>query len=81
MATFHAHILSLDTVYVDTLVLSITVPTAAGVLTLLAQHEPLIASIASGTIVVTFEDTSIHTFAVESGVVEMGHSGAKILVY
>ncbi len=59
--------------------ISVTVPSADGVLTLLAGHEPLITTLKSGTIRVT-TPLEKKEFVIEKGVLETSHGQITILV-
>ena len=61
-------------------VVSVTVPGAAGDMTLLANHSAIISPLRSGTIVIKKEDEEEETFTIESGTLEMSNNQATILV-
>lgn len=60
-------------------VISAQLPGIDGDMTILADHQPLITPLRSGTIVVRTEDHD-ETFIVESGTVEISHNHATILI-
>jgi F-type H+-transporting ATPase subunit epsilon len=58
---------------------SVTLPGAAGEMTVLHNHEPLITTLKKGNITVrTGADEKV--FAVESGVLEVRHDGATVIL-
>jgi F-type H+-transporting ATPase subunit epsilon len=59
--------------------ISVTVPTSAGEVTILGKHEPLVAPLKSGTIIVRTASGE-HTFAVESGVLEVSADQTTVLL-
>jgi F-type H+-transporting ATPase subunit epsilon len=58
---------------------SLTVPTAAGEVTVLAKHEPMVTTLKPGTITVR-DAAGDHTFAVDSGVLEVSNDQATVLL-
>jgi ATP synthase F1 epsilon subunit len=54
----------------DTMVLNVTVPTTAGVITILNKHIPLVAPIKHGELIIR-TDSDEHGYAVSSGVVHI----------
>jgi F-type H+-transporting ATPase subunit epsilon len=61
-------------------VTSVTVPGAAGEMTLLAQHTALISPLKKGTIVVKKDDNTVEQFEIESGTLEISNNHATILI-
>jgi F-type H+-transporting ATPase subunit epsilon len=60
---------------------SVTLPTAAGEVTVLSEHMPLATTLVPGTVRVRRErDSSYEEFAVTSGVLEVTPEGATILL-
>lgn len=63
---------------------SITLPTAAGEITVFPGHEPLISVLVPGVISVRKKkndpDQLIEHFATYGGVLEVGHEGVRVLV-
>jgi F-type H+-transporting ATPase subunit epsilon len=60
---------------------SVTVPGAAGEMTVLANHEPLVTTLKAGTIVVhELADTEPKQFPVQGGILEVRKEGATILL-
>ncbi len=58
---------------------SVTLPGASGEMTVLHNHEPLITTLKSGTIVVRTSDSE-QTFPIESGVLEVRHEGVTVII-
>lgn len=57
---------------------SVTVPTRAGEVTILAGHEPLIAALAPGVLVVTQTNGVVTRFALGGGLLEVNAEGLTI---
>ena len=76
--TFHLVVASVGETRFDGAALSVTVPGAAGELTLLPHHEPRVTTLKPGTITVKDSLSEIKQFAIESGVIEC--SGNKVVV-
>jgi F-type H+-transporting ATPase subunit epsilon len=64
----------------DGSVISVTVPGAAGEMTLLAHHTAIISPLRSGLIRVRREDDSVQEFLIESGTLELSKNHAMILI-
>jgi len=60
--------------------LSATLPGSEGVLTVLAEHEPLITTLKAGTIVVRAEGQADKEFQIEGGVLEVRQDGATVIL-
>jgi F0F1-type ATP synthase epsilon subunit len=58
----------------------VVVPSHAGQLELLANHESLIAPLKTGTIRIKHEDGSIQTIELRMGTLEMSNNHATILI-
>ena len=58
---------------------SITIPTAAGEITVLTGHIPLVSTLEPGTIIVRDGKGGERFFAVSHGVVEVDHTTIRIL--
>lgn len=78
--TFHLTIARVDGPLFDDVAISVTVPGIAGVMTVLAGHEPLISPLASGMITVTRADGSRESFDAEGGTMEVGAHGVSLLL-
>lgn len=75
--TFHLVVASVGETRFDGAAVSATLPGAAGVLTILPNHEPLVTTLKPGTIAVkTTLDTK--EFAIDGGVLEC--SGSRVVV-
>lgn len=59
---------------------SIDVPAADGRLTVLANHQPLIAALAKGLMIVTDKDGQTTTFEISAGALQVDNNVATILV-
>ena len=57
----------------------VSVPTTAGIVTILGHHEPLVATLAPGTVVVKGSDGT-HEFAVTDGILEVSNDQATVLL-
>lgn len=81
MKTFHLTIASLDTNVFDGFVNSVSVPGAEGVMTILAQHAPVISRLKPGVVRYTSEDGIEHTYTNTSdGTLEVSEQGCTLLV-
>ena len=58
---------------------AVTVPSTSGVMTVLANHMPLIATLKSGNVVVRVGEEK-QVFPISSGLIEVGKDGATVLV-
>ena len=76
--TFHLTIASVGETRFDGAAISATLPGAAGEMTILAHHEPLVTTLKRGTIAVKPSDGEDKIFEVEDGVVEC--SGNRVVV-
>lgn len=59
---------------------SLTVPTTDGEITVLQNHEPLVATLKPGTVTVRDTGAVLGQFTVESGVLEVSANQATILL-
>ena len=59
---------------------SVTVPSADGELTLLADHEPLITPLTAGVITIKTDTGKTKTFPIEGGTLEVSSNTATVLV-
>jgi len=85
--TFHLVIASVGETRFDGPVISATIPTTAGEITVLAHHEPLVATLKGGTITVREAalnegDVAMRTkeFPVDGGVLEVSGNRAVVLL-
>lgn len=76
--TFHLVIASVGETRFDGPVISATIPTAAGEITVLPHHEPLVATLKHGTIIVRGTVGEPKTFDISEGVIET--SGNRVVV-
>lgn len=77
--TFHLVIASVGETLYDGAALSATLPGAAGVLTILPHHEPLVTTLVQGTVTVK-ESLGDRTFDIEDGVLECSGNRAVVLL-
>lgn len=81
MKAFHLTIARVGENLFDEDALSVTVPGAGGVFTVLADHEPFVSTLASGTILIKTPEGGDHTFTIEGGgIVEVSYNQATILL-
>ena len=76
----HVLVSSVSETLFDAEAQSVTIPTGAGVITVLAHHEPIITTIKKGDIVIHSSGSEVKTIAVESGVLEVSNSRATLLL-
>jgi F0F1-type ATP synthase epsilon subunit len=79
-STFHLIVASVGDTEFDGAALSAMLPTSAGEITILPHHEPLVATLKSGTITVRTNEQEQKRFEVESGVLEMAGNRAVVLL-
>lgn len=60
-------------------VLSVTLPSGMGEITILKNHIPLLSTVEPGTVIVRTLDSEEHYYAVARGVVQVGRMGLRIL--
>lgn len=75
--TFHLIIASVGETHFDGAALSATLPGAAGELTILPHHEPLVTTLKKGAVLVR-DASGEKRFAIEDGVLEC--SGNRVVV-
>lgn len=80
MNTLHLIISSVSENLYDGPAVSATLPGAAGVMTVLPNHEPLISTLKAGTITVRIPGKEEQVFAITSGVLEISGERAVVLV-
>lgn len=74
--TFQCSIKNLDAELFNGEVVSATVPTTAGEITILANHAPLISHVTTGVItLVTDEDKNTQEISVNEGIIHVKKSG------
>jgi len=78
----HVVIAKVDEVLFEGEALSLTVPGAAGEMTILSNHEPLITTLKPGVVVVraTVLPEGKRFIEVESGVLEVNPKGATVIL-
>lgn len=78
--TLHLVISSVSENLFDGAALSATVPGAAGEMTILANHEPLISTLKAGKITIRVPNAADRTFDITAGVIEVSGERAVVLV-
>jgi F-type H+-transporting ATPase subunit epsilon len=79
--TFHLTIAKIGENLFDGEAVSVTVPGAEGVLTVLANHEAFVTPLKAGTIRVVTENEGSHTFELAgNGILEVSHSQATVIL-
>lgn len=78
--TFRLVIASVGETRFDGAAASVTLPSAAGELTVLANHEPLVTTLKKGTIVVKDAEGTQKRFDIENGVLECAHGRTVVLL-
>jgi len=78
--TFHLVIASVGETRFDGAAISATIPGAAGEMTILSNHEPIVTTLKPGTITVRQTLGEPQEFAVESGVLEVSGNRAVVLL-
>jgi F-type H+-transporting ATPase subunit epsilon len=79
-STFHLIVASVGETRFDGAALSVTLPTAAGEITVLPHHEPLVTTLKPGTITVRETLGEPKQFDIESGVLEVSGNRAVVLL-
>ena len=80
MKPFHLRIASVGESHFDGDAQSANFPGVDGEFTILAHHEPLVATLKKGDICIRDAEGHIHTFAVESGIVEISGNQTIVLI-
>lgn len=60
-------------------ILSVTLPSGMGEITILPNHIPLLSTVEPGTVIIRTLDGEEHYYAVARGVVQVGRKGLRIL--
>jgi F-type H+-transporting ATPase subunit epsilon len=79
-ATLHLVISSVSENLYDGPAISATLPGAAGEMTILPNHEPLVTTLKAGTITVRIPNKEAKEFHVHEGVLEISGTRAVVLV-
>ena len=77
--TFHLIIASVGETRYDGRALSVTLPGAAGELTMLAHHEPLVTTLKAGSITVR-DSSGEKKFSIDNGVLEYSGNRAVVIL-
>ncbi len=80
MHTLHLTISSVSENLFDGPAISATVPGAAGEMTVLPNHEPLVTTLKEGTITVRIPNAEPKTFEIKTGVLEISGARAVVLI-
>ena len=80
MKTFHLTIASVGETYYDGEAASATLPGSDGELTVLANHEPFVTALRTGTITVKLSEGEVKTFKTENGILEFSGNRAVVLL-
>ncbi len=80
MNTLHLVISSVGSNLYDGPAISATLPGAAGEMTILPNHEPLISTLKAGKITVRIQNQEIKIFQIQNGVLEVSGERAVVLV-
>jgi len=78
--TLHLVVSSISESLFDGAAISATLPGAAGEMTILPNHEPLITTLKAGTIIVRTPENPDREFTVAGGVLEISGGRAVVLV-
>ena len=78
--TFHLTIASVGETLFSGDVMSATFPGSAGVFTVLANHEPLIAALQAGEVLVKIPGGDTKSFPVSAGIVECSNNRVAMLL-
>ena len=76
----HVVIAKVDEVLYEGEARSLTVPGAAGEMTVLGRHMPLITTLRAGTITVRPKDNGEKTFRISDGILEVRQGGATVIL-
>jgi F-type H+-transporting ATPase subunit epsilon len=76
----HVVIAKVDEMYFDGEARSLSAPGQEGQMTILGEHMPLVTTLKPGELIVRLEDGSEKRFPVESGVLEVRHDGATVIL-
>jgi F-type H+-transporting ATPase subunit epsilon len=77
----HVVIAKVDEVFFDGEAFSLTAPGSDGELTVLAEHMPLVTTLKAGELLVRESQSSEpKRFPIESGVLEVRHDGATVIL-
>lgn len=79
MSTFNLKVLTPNRLALDATVTSIIVPGEAGYLGALANHAPLITTLAPGKLKVTFEGKKESYYKIGGGILKILHNEAVLL--
>ena len=80
MKTFHLTIAGVGETYFDGQAVSATLPGSDGELTVLANHEPFVTALRTGSITVKPLEGEAKTFKTENGILEFSGNRAVVLL-
>jgi F-type H+-transporting ATPase subunit epsilon len=78
--TFHLVISSVSETHFDGVAVSATLPGSDGELTVLANHEPFVTTLRTGTVTVKVPEGGAKTFQTETGILEFSGNRAVVLL-
>lgn len=78
--TMHLVISSVGENLYDGAAVSVTLPAAAGEMTVLPEHEPLVTTLKAGKIIVRIPNADDQEFTIDGGVVETSGTRTVVLV-
>ena len=78
--TFHLTIASVGETRFDAEAQSVTLPGSGGEFTVLAHHEPLVSTLKEGSVRIRDAEGKQHSFAVDTGVIEISQNHAIVLI-
>lgn len=78
--TFHVTIARVGNNLFDGDAISVTLPGSEGVFDVLAGHEPFVTPLKAGAARVVTEDGSVESFDIETGIAEVSHNQATVLL-
>lgn len=79
MSTFNLKVLTPNRTAIDATVTSIVAPGEAGYLGVLANHAPLITTLAPGELKVTYEGKKVSYYSIGGGILKVLHNKAVLL--
>ncbi len=80
MKTFHLFVAEVGKTLFEGNAKQVTVPSISGILTILADHEALVAPLKEGEIIVVSEQGDTYSFLITDGVLEISDNNVSILL-
>jgi F-type H+-transporting ATPase subunit epsilon len=81
MKTFKLNIAQIDKELFDGEVVSLTVPSEEGEMTILANHTAIISRLKKGTITFKLQDDSTQSIDIDAGVFEFSDNKANLMLF